>query len=54
MTATAAQSPIRLGQITAQTVYAILNGEDYEKEITVPVELVTKDNVNGYDMNGWQ
>ena len=26
MTATAAQSPIRLGQITAQTVYAILNG----------------------------
>ena len=54
MTATAAQSPIRLGQITAQTVYAILNGEDYEKEITVPVELVTKDNVNGYDMDGWQ
>ena len=52
MTATAAQSPIRLGQITAQTVYAILNGEDYEKEITVPVELVTKDNVNGYDMDG--
>ena len=54
MTATAAQSPIRLGQITAQTIYAILNGEDYEKEITVPVELVTKDNVNGYDMDGWQ
>ena len=54
MTATAAQSPIRLGQITAQTVYAILNGEDYEKEITVPVGLVTKDNVNGYDMDGWQ
>ena len=54
MTATAAQSPIRLGQINAQTVYAILNGEDYEKEITVPVELVTKDNVNGYDMDGWQ
>ena len=54
MTATAAQSPIRLGQITAQTVYAILNGEDYEKEITVPVELITKDNVNGYDMDGWQ
>lgn len=25
-----------------------------EKEITVPVELVTKDNVNGYDMDGWQ
>ena len=54
MTATAAQSPIRLGQITAQTVYAILNGEDYEKEITVPVALVTRDNVNSYDMDGWQ
>ena len=24
------------------------------KRITVPVELVTKDNVNGYDMDGWQ
>ena len=33
MTATAAQSPIRLGQITAQTVYAILNGEAYEKRL---------------------
>ena len=54
MTATAAQSPIRLGQITAQTVYAILNGEDYEKEITVPVALVTRDSVNSYDMDGWQ
>ena len=54
MTVTAAQSPIRLGQITAQTVYAILNGEDYEKEITVPVALVTRDNVNSYDMDGWQ
>lgn len=54
MTATAAQSPIRIGQITAQTVYAILNGEDYETEITVPVELITADNVSGYDMDGWQ
>ena len=54
MTATAAQSPIRIGQITAQTVYAILNGEAYESEITVPVELITQDNVSGYDMDGWQ
>lgn len=38
----------------AQAVYAILNGEDYEKEITVPVALVTRDNVNSYDMDGWQ
>ena len=49
-----AQSLYGFRLISAQTVYAILNGEDYEKEITVPVELVTKDNVNGYDMNGWQ
>ena len=54
MTATAAQSPIRIGQITAQTVYAILNGEDYETEITVPVTLITSDNVDSYDMDGWQ
>ncbi len=54
MTATAAQSPIHIGQITAQTVYAILNGEAYESEITVPVELITQDNVSGYDIDGWQ
>ena len=54
MTATVAQSPIQIGQMTAQTVYQILSGEDYEKEITVPVELITAENVGQFDIEGWQ
>ncbi len=54
MTATIAQFPIRIGQRTAQIVYQILSGEAYEDEITVPVELVTSDNVNQFDIDGWQ
>jgi len=54
MTATIAQFPIRIGQQTAEMVYQILSGEDYEKEITVPVALITADNVNQFDIDGWQ
>lgn len=54
MTATVAQSPIRIGQTTAQTVYKILSGEAYEEEIVLPVELITADNVRQFDINGWQ
>ncbi len=54
MTATVAQFPIRIGQQTAETVYNILSGKSYEKEITVPVRLVTADNINDFDIDGWQ
>jgi len=54
MTATIAQFPIRIGQRTAQIVYQILSGGTYENEITVPVELITSNNVNQFDIDGWQ
>lgn len=54
MTATVAQFPIQIGQTTAQAVYQILNGERYEKEITVPVELITSANLDRFDTDGWQ
>lgn len=54
MTATVAQSPIGIGQTTAQTVYQILAGEPYEHEIVVPVELITAENVDQFDIEGWQ
>ncbi len=54
MTATIAQFPIRIGQQTAETVYNILSGKPYEKEITVPVRLITADNINDFDIDGWQ
>lgn len=54
MTATVAQSPIQIGQTTAQVIYQILSGEDYESEIIVPVELITSENVGQFGSDGWQ
>ena len=54
MTATVAQSPIQIGQTTAQVIYQILSGEDYESEIIVPVELITAENVGQFGSDGWQ
>lgn len=54
MTATVAQSPIQIGQTTAQVIYQILSGEDYASEIIVPVELITAENVEQFGADGWQ
>lgn len=54
MTGTVAQFPIKIGQTTAQVIYQILSGEEYETEIIVPVELVTSDNIDQFDLDGWQ
>ena len=54
MTATVAQSPIQIGQTTAQVIYQILSGENYESEIIVPVELITAENVGQFGSDGWQ
>ena len=54
MTATVAQSPIQIGQTTAQVAYQILEGEPYDKVITVPVKLITEENVNQFGSDGWQ
>ena len=54
MTATVAQSPIQIGQTTAQVIYQILSGESYESEIIVPVQLITVENVSEFGSDGWQ
>lgn len=54
MTATVAQSPIQIGQTTAQVIYQILSGQAYESEIIVPVELITAENVEQFGSDGWQ
>lgn len=50
---TVAQSPISLGKIAGEEMYALLAG-GREKEVIVPVDLITKENVFKYDVNGWQ
>lgn len=42
MTASSAQFPTLIGVQTAESLYAMLNGESCEKRIFVPVELITE------------
>ena len=51
---TAAQYPIRMGQVAAETAYRYLNGEEVEPEILTPVTMITKNNLNEFDIGGWQ
>ena len=54
LTGTVAQFPIKIGQTTAQTIYQILSGKSHPSEITIPVEFITSENLDQFDMDGWQ
>lgn len=54
MLATSAQFPTQIGQIAVKQLYSILEEEEYEKKVIVPVTLITKDNVELYGTDGWQ
>jgi ribose transport system substrate-binding protein len=43
---TSAQSPREIGRISAEQAYARLAGKQVEKDIKVPVTLITKENVS--------
>lgn len=45
---TSAQFPREIGRIAAQRVYEHFEGKPVEKDIKVPVELITSDNVNAF------
>lgn len=45
LTATVAQYPKEIGKIAAESAYKDLAGEEIQKEIKVPVKLLTKDNI---------
>ena len=52
--ATVAQSPIKLGQKSIQVCYKLVKGKKVPKDVVVPVFLLTKKNINDYDVSGWQ
>lgn len=54
MEASAAQFPTQIGKEAAEIIYRLLAGEEVEKNILVPVELVTQENVEQFDINRWQ
>lgn len=54
MEGTSAQRPIRMGRISAQAAYDYLAGKKVKKNITVEVTLITRDNLDEFDVDGWQ
>lgn len=45
---TSAQFPREIGRIAAETAYQYLEGKPVEKEVVVPVELITRDNADAF------
>ena len=54
MEASAAQFPTEIGKEAAEIIYRLLNGENVQKNILVPVELVTQENVRQFGIDRWQ
>ena len=54
LTATCAQFPSRVAQEAVNQAYAAINGGCESKEVIIPVELLTEENVNQYGIDGWQ
>lgn len=50
----AAQSPIGIGQKSAEVAYKILNGEEVEEEIQIASFAVTPENIEEYNDSDWQ
>lgn len=51
--ATAAQSPVSIGEKSVECAYTILEGGSVEAEYSLPTTLVTPDNVNEMDPGNW-
>ena len=54
MDATAAQFPTEIGSRAADAIYRLLDGKSVEKNILVPVKLVTRQNVEEFGIDRWQ
>ena len=54
MTASCAQFPYSIAQEAVQNGYDLIHGKKVDKTIVVPVKLITIDNVEQYDLTGWQ
>lgn len=54
MMTTAAQFPTEMGNKAVESMYSIIMGNKCEKEILVPVKLITKYTINSYNTDKWQ
>ena len=51
---TVAQSPLKMGDRVMEVIQDMVDGKSYQKEITIPVQMMTKENIDQFDVNGWQ
>ena len=54
MKASVVQFPTKIGETAADVLYNLIAGNKIEKNITVPVDIVTQDNINQYEKDRWQ
>lgn len=54
VTGTSAQSPKSIGRTAAETAYSYLEGKPVEKYISLPSTFITRDNLDQYEIDGWQ
>ncbi|MCR5603331.1 MAG: substrate-binding domain-containing protein, partial [Lachnospiraceae bacterium] len=54
MKASAVQFPTRIGERAASVLYEIFAGNDTEKTIIVPVDIVSVENIDSYNKERWQ
>lgn len=51
---TSAQSPVTIGRVAAETAYDYLSGQAVEPYISIEPYLITKDNLEYYEINEWE
>ena len=54
MHASIAQSPLTIGDKAVEAAYALLDGKKIDKEQVIPVHIINTDNIDEYDLGGWQ
>jgi len=51
---TGAQSPINIAKTSVELAYKILNKQPYEKKVPVATFMINQENIDNYNINGWQ
>lgn len=54
MEGSSAQRPIVIANRALKMAYDYLDGKEVEKLVTVPVTMITRDNIDEFDLAGWQ
>lgn len=53
-TATVAQSPVKIGDTAVRVAFKLIHGQKVPKQIYTPIKLINRQNINQFDIAGWQ